>query len=178
MVAMQPGPGPGLGTGTGTGSGTGPVPTVSSPLGRVRNTFEFTVQAPQRLVAPLFGANRERVWAEDWDPLFIHPQPPGDEPGAVFTLLHGQRRATWITTIFEPERGHIQHVYVIPDVMTTLIDIRTTQPSVSSTSVRVTYERTALSQEMNEHVQQQGESDAGKGAEWKQAIDAFLAKGE
>jgi hypothetical protein len=144
----------------------------------VRNTFEFTVSAPHARVAPLFGANRERVWAEDWDPQFLYPQPAADRAGAVFTLRHGDRQATWITTIFEPENGHIQHVYVIPDAMATLIDIRISSLDSSSTHVSVTYERTALSSEANEHLRHFGQSDAASAPHWKKAIEAFLAKTE
>jgi hypothetical protein len=144
----------------------------------VRNTFEFTVGAPRAHVAPLFGANRERVWAEDWDPQFLHPQPAADRAGAVFTLQHGDRQATWITTVFEPEAGRIQHVYVIPDAMATLIDIRIASPDSSSTHVVVTYERTALSPGANARVRHLGDSDAASAPHWKKAIEAFLAKGE
>jgi hypothetical protein len=145
-------------------------------LSHVRNTFEFTVQAPQSRVAPLFGADRERVWAAGWDPQFIYPQPPADEAGAVFIVQHGDQRSTWITTIFEPAQGHIQHVHFIPEAMATLIDIRLSQPDPSTTHVSVTYERTALSAAFNEHVRHQGESDAASGPHWKQAIETFLAR--
>jgi hypothetical protein len=155
-----------------SGSGDGAAPV------HVRNTFDFTVRAAQSRVAPLFGADRERVWADGWDPRFLYPQPPADQPGAVFTVTHGAHTSTWVTTIFEPDQGHIQYVHFIPDAMVTLIDIRLSPPDPATTHVSVTYERTALSPATNEHVKEQGKSDAGSGPHWQQAIEAYLTKAE
>ncbi|HSM85029.1 MAG TPA: hypothetical protein VLT16_02700 [Candidatus Limnocylindrales bacterium] len=141
----------------------------------VSNSFEFRVHAPQSRVAPLFGAHRERLWAEGWDPQFVFPRPPADRAGAVFSIHHGGHTSTWVTTIFDPGKGHIQHVYFIPDVMTTLIDIQLSQRG-TVTRVRVRYERTALSPESNAVVRRQGEQDAKSGPEWQQAIARCLAK--
>jgi hypothetical protein len=148
----------------------------STPLLHVRNSFAFTIGAPPAVVAPLFGAQRERAWAEGWDPQFLYPQPPEDEAGVVFTTKHGQHSSTWITTVFEPEKGHIQHVYFIPDAMVTLIDIRTAPSGAYSTHVEVTYERTALSPELNDHVRKQGSSDSRSADHWRAAIEDCLKK--
>jgi hypothetical protein len=40
-----------------------------------RTEFNFTVHFPYDVVFPLFGARRERLWAEGWNPQFLHPQP-------------------------------------------------------------------------------------------------------
>ncbi len=58
-----------------------------SPVIRVENSFELSVQGPFARVVPLFGAWEERAWAgEDWTPAFLYPQPARDEQGEVFTL--------------------------------------------------------------------------------------------
>jgi hypothetical protein len=41
--------------------------------------------------------------------------------------------------------------------------------------VHVTYARTALTAEGNEHVAQMTEGDKSAGKDWQQAIDAYLA---
>jgi len=150
-----------------------PAPTQ---LLHVRNSFGFAVNAPPSVVAPLFGAHRERAWAEGWDPQFLYPQPPEDKAGVVFTVKRGQHTSTWITSVFEPEEGHIQHVYFIPDAMVTLIDIRLVPSGASGTRVEVTYERTALSLELNDHVQEQGGSDSRSASHWQAAIEDCLKK--
>jgi hypothetical protein len=83
-------------------------PTVS-PL-HVSNTFEFDVRESQKQVAPLFGANRERVWAEGWDPQFVYPQPAEDRQGSVFHVSKRNHESTWITTILDLERAHSARV--------------------------------------------------------------------
>jgi hypothetical protein len=147
-----------------------------APLLHVRNSFAFTIDAPPAVVAPLFGAQRERAWAEGWDPQFLYPQPPEDKWGVVFTVTHGRHSSTWITTVFEPEKGHIQHVYFIPDTMVTLIDIHLAPSGASGTRVEVIYERTALSPELNDHVQEQGRADSRSADHWRAAIEDCLKK--
>jgi hypothetical protein len=76
--------------------------TSSQPAAHVKNRFTFTVNAPLRQAAPLFGPEGERAWAgDDWNPEFVFPVPAQDIEGAVFTLRHGERRAVWVNTIFD-----------------------------------------------------------------------------
>lgn len=146
-------------------------------LAHVRTEFEFTVHAPYKTVAPLFGAKAERVWASDnWNPQFLHPQPARDVEGAVFQVSRGQHQATWINTVFDLNLGHVQYVYVIPDGMATLINIYITQKDLENTKVQVAYERTALNSAANEHVHKASESDRGGGKEWGDDIAKYLAK--
>jgi hypothetical protein len=149
----------------------------AEPMLHVRTEFEFTVHAPYKTVAPLFGAEAERVWASDhWNPLFLHPQPARDIEGAVFQVSRGQHQATWVNTAFDLNLGHVQYVYVIPDVMATLIDIHVTQPNAENTKVNVAYERTALNSAANEHVRESGEDDRNSSKAWGDDIAKYLAK--
>lgn len=61
-----------------------------------QNDFSFVAQAPMGVAAPLFGANRERVWAPDWNPVFLWPRDVADQPGMVFTVDHGDNIAVWV----------------------------------------------------------------------------------
>jgi len=143
----------------------------------VRNEFEFTVHAPYQVAAPLFGPQGERAWADGhWDPHFLYPQPAQDIQGAVFTLRHGHRYAYWINTSFDMEARHVQYVYVIPDAMIVLIDVRFSELDPGNTKVNVAYERTALDPKANEHVKELGDSDRESGKEWATAINDYLAK--
>lgn len=153
------------------------APATSAALTHLSNSFEFTVHASPNVVAPLFGAHLERVWAEGWNPQFVYPDPPQDTAGAVFTVNHGGLTSTWITTIFDPANGHVQYAYFIPGAMVTMIDIRVA-PSASDkdTHVKVAYERTALSAEANDHVRQLGDSDRQSAGHWQTAIEGYLKK--
>jgi len=153
---------------------------ASGPLYHVRTEFEFTVQAPYSVAAPLFGPEGERAWASDsWNPHFVYPQPARDVEGAVFQVSHGHRHSTWVNTAFDLENGHIQYVYIIPEMMVTVIDLNlsklsASKPSAESTHVRVAYERTALSADLNEHVREFGEADRKNGKVWGEDIERYL----
>jgi hypothetical protein len=143
----------------------------------VRNEFEFTAHAPYQNVAPLFGAEGERAWSgSHWDPHFLYPQPAADIQGAVFTIRHGHRQAYWINTSFDKSARHFQYVYVIPDAMVVLIDVRFLEIDAANTKVNVVYERTALEADANEHVRELGNQDRQGAKEWGTAINDYLAK--
>jgi len=146
------------------------------PVAHVRNEFEFTVHAPYQIAAPLFGPERERGWDGRWDPHFLYPQPAQDIQGAVFTIRHGHRHAYWVNTSLDVDARHFQYVYVIPEAMVVLIDIRFSEPDASNTRVNVAYERTALNPGANEHVRELGDADRQSGKEWARAINDYLAK--
>jgi hypothetical protein len=147
------------------------------PVTHVRNEFSFTVQAPYRVTAPLFGPEGERAWAGGhWDPHFLYPQPAQDTAGAVFTIQHGHHHAYWVNTAFDIDARHFQYVYVMPDVMATLIDVRFSEIDSANTRVNVAYERTALNPDANQHVLEAGNSDRKNGEEWGTAINDYLAK--
>jgi hypothetical protein len=143
----------------------------------VRNEFEFTARAPYQVLAPLFGAEGERAWSGgNWDPHFLYPQPAEDIQGAVFTIHHGHRQAYWINTSFDKSARHFQYVYVIPEAMVVLIDVRFSEVDAANTKVNVAYERTALDPGANAHVQELGNADRQGGREWGTAVNDYLAK--
>ena len=143
---------------------------------RERSEFQFVAHAPYPQVFPLFGAEKERVWAgKEWDPTFVYPKQANDVPGAVFTVRHGHATdVPWVNTAFDPQGGHVQYVYVVPDVMTTLIDIHVAAQDAQSTKVDVVYERTALTARGDERVRHMAESDRKAGLEWASQIDGYL----
>src|SRR5262245_28644521 len=112
-------------------------------LVHTEEAFEFTADGPMAVVAPLFGADQERVWAPGWEPRFLHPSPAADAAGSVFLVGFGERDAVWVTTQFDLAAGRVQYVYVVPEVLATVITLRIT-PRGQRTHVAVTYERTAL----------------------------------
>jgi hypothetical protein len=81
----------------------------------------------------------------------------------------------WVNTVFDPHSGHVQYVYFVPDVMTTLIDIHLTQQDPENTKVNVIYERTALTAGGDERVRRMAERDRGNGPEWGEQINHYLA---
>jgi hypothetical protein len=146
------------------------------PRLHVTASFDLLVHASYSATMPLFGSDGERAWAgKHWNPSFIYPQQAGDIEGSVFTVQHGTMRAVWVTTLFDVNAGRIQYAYFLPDLMVTVIDLRFDRVSADSTSVHVTYTRTALTPEGNQHVAAMNENDKNAGSEWQQQIDAYLA---
>src|SRR3954463_12159802 len=144
---------------------------------RERAQFEFIAHGPYAQVFPLFGAEKERVWAgKEWDPTFVYPKPANDVEGAVFTVKHGHATTVpWVNTAFDQQSGHVQYVYLIPDTLTTLIDIHIAPQDAQNTKVDVVYERTALTAGGDERVRRMAEQDRRAGREWSEQINGYLA---
>ena len=119
------------------------APTNSARV-HAEEKFSFTVHAPIDQVGPLFGADKERAWAPKWNPQFVHPSPAADVPGMVFTVAHHNLQAAWVNTDFDLVNGRVQYVYVIPEIMVTVITLKL-KPDGNQTHVEVEYDRTALS---------------------------------
>lgn len=147
----------------------------NAPLVHTETKFEFTANGPMDKVAPLMGADRERVWAPGWNPEFIFPEPAADQQGMVFTVAHGPFRVPWVNTEFDLKSGRVQYVYVIPDTLATVITIRMA-PEGANTRVNVEYDRTALSAGANDHVRKLAENDSKSGPEWEGQINGWLGK--
>ena len=137
--------------------------------------FEFEVKAPIELVAPLFGAEKERSWSPGWDPVFLWPSNAHDREGMIFKVAHGHNSAIWLNTIFDTVMGRIQYVYILPDTLVTLINIKMRKQE-GSTCVSVEYDRTSLNQVANDTVHQMAEHDASLGSVWERRINEYLDK--
>jgi hypothetical protein len=138
-----------------------------------REQFEFIADAPLDVAWPLFGADAERAWAPDWDPTFIWPAAATDVEGMVFKVVQGDRTAVWVNTALDRLANRIQYVYVIPDLVVTVITLRLRQWG-PATHVAVTYERTALADAASEAVKQMAARDKISGPEWAQQINNHL----
>ena len=148
--------------------------TTASPA-HVSNSFHFVVQAPFSRTAALFGPEGERCWAgEHWNSDFLYPQPAKDVQGAVFTVQHGPYKSVWVNMVFDRANGRMQYVSFVPDKFVFTVEVQLTVVNSVTTSVEVTYTRTALDPMMNEEVQAQGIGDRGSAAHWQKAIESCL----
>ena len=148
---------------------------AQGPLAHAKSEFTFTLRAPESVAFPLFGPEGERPWAGPHrNPQFIYPLPAKDIEGAVFRVHHGHHSATWVNTAFDAEAGHAAYVYVIDGKLTTRINVQLTPVDAATTSVRVMYERTALSPSVNRDIAEMAQADSKMGPEWEQAIAEYL----
>jgi hypothetical protein len=146
---------------------------VSSEPLHTREQFDFVTHAPLEVAWPLFGAEGERAWAPGWNPAFVWPVAPVDQEGMVFKVSHGDKTAVWVNTALDPVSNRIQYVYVIPDIMVTVISLRLASTG-RSTHVEVIYERTALGDSANELVREMAQRDKVAGEEWSRQIHLYL----
>jgi hypothetical protein len=154
-----------------------PEMAMTDSPAHVSNSFAFTIDAPMKEAAPLFGPEGERAWAgDDWNPQFVFPVPARDVEGAVFTMRHGEHTAVWINTLFDLDAGRMQYVYVLGDLLVTKIDVRLHTIDAAHTKVDVTYTRTALRPEANDHVAAMGKHDREQGRVWERSIEAYLQR--
>jgi hypothetical protein len=148
--------------------------SMTQPV-HVSNSFHFLVRAPLVRAATLFGPEGERCWAGPrWNPEFLYPQPGKDVQGAVFTIQHGPHKSVWVNTVFDSVAGRMQYVALVPETVVSTVDVRLTAVDPSSTSVEVTYARTALDVAANDEVAALGKRDSESGPEWQQAIEKCL----
>ena len=150
---------------------------TGKPRQPVRTNQSFAFVANGRLpdVFPLFGAERERLWAPGWEPHFLWPSVPNDVAGMVFEVARGDRFSTWVNTVFDSATGRVQYVYVISQVVATVITIEL-RPQGDTTKVVVRYDRTSLSPESDAEVKAMAEHDRAAGPEWAAQINAYLAR--
>ncbi|HEV7357946.1 MAG TPA: hypothetical protein VGN99_08105 [Steroidobacteraceae bacterium] len=138
--------------------------------------FAFTANAPLDVTWPLFGADKERVWAPDWNPVFVWPKNALDQEGMVFKVPRGDKTAVWVNTALDRAANRLQYVYVLADVMVTVITLQLA-PIAQGTHVTVTYSRTALEVAANDLVREMANQDRGAGGEWALQINTYLLKG-
>ena len=146
-----------------------------SGLLHTREQFSLVANAPFEIAWPLFGADRERAWAPDWEPVFLWPEKAFDKEGMVFIIRQGTKNAVWVNTVFDPTAKRIQYVYIIPDVVVTVITLPLT-PAMETTSIDVVYERTALVAAANEIVKDMAMRDRVAGSDWSRQINAHLSQ--
>lgn len=92
----------------------------------------------------------------------------------VFNIAHGDKTAIWVATSFDPAvKNRVQYVYVIPDVVATVITLKLS-PSGQTTQVAVTYQRTALTPLAVETVRNMAAHDKVSGPLWAEQINDYL----
>jgi hypothetical protein len=68
-----------------------------------------------------------------------------------------------VNTLFDLSGGRMQYVYVLGDLLVTTIDVHLHAIDATRTKVDVTYVRTALRPEANEHVSSMGSTTKNRG---------------
>lgn len=148
------------------------------PLQQQAQSFTITLEGSVAEITPLFGPVREREWAPDWAPHFIHPAQGGQEEGAVFTTTsaNGQERL-WLLTTYNVEHGEVEYVVITPGFTANQIKIQITSDGEKQSKATITYRHSALAPEGNEEVRKLSPDWAAhQRVHWESAINSVLKK--
>lgn len=130
------------------------------------------------VVFPLFGPDREREWAEGWEPEALYPEVVAAREGTVFSTRHGGAEAVWVVNRYDEVERVVEYTTFRHEERVTRIrasveeDVEREGWSVA----RVTYAVTALSERgvhMLEHFSEGNYDEMMK--EWERAINHKLA---
>ena len=133
------------------------------------------------VVFPLFGPDREREWAEGWEPEPLYPGDVRAKEGAVFRTRHGGGEAVWVVNRYDAQGRVVEYTTFRHEERVTRIRVSVeADPERDGWSVaQVTYALTALSDRGAHHLAQFSEGHYGEMmAEWEQAINGALASSE
>lgn len=133
-----------------------------------------TVPLPAADAMKLFTPEGERLWAPGWDPSYPDPERT-EGVGAVFVTEHGGRRTTWVMT--ERSSDAVAYARVAANATAGTVEVRVVDASPTRTTVRVTYDLTALSAGAVAELTRFAENYEHEMAEWTQQIAELLNPG-
>jgi hypothetical protein len=150
---------------------------ASTGLLQEARSFTFDLPAAVADATPLFGPVREREWAPEWAPRFLHPVVPAQRDGAVFTTVGHDRTRLWVLTEYDPSAGRLVYLVTDPGFLVTEIKIAVVATGDRTSRATVTYRRSALTDRANEQVRALTADWAAEQAHhWGTAIAAALKR--
>ena len=127
--------------------------------------------APAQAIA-YFTPEGERAWADDWDPVYVHPAAGATEEGMVFTTAAGGEATLWLLTKYEPGAGRAEYARITPGSRIAVVKVRC-EAEGAQTRVTVSYTMTGLSDSGNQYVR---EMSARRFADYIDTWPASIAK--
>ena len=99
----------------------------------------------------LFTAPGERLWIEDWDPVFPGGG-DGREKGSVWITGVGSSKAYWVVADYDADALHARYARVAPLTHAGMVEVSARPCGARATEVEVTYRLTALTDDGNRHL--------------------------
>lgn len=146
---------------------------------KISRTESIVLNGNVSRVFPLFGAFKEKKWAEGWNPTPIYVSADTIEEGTTFkTKSHGfgEPEYIWRINKYEPQKNLIQYLVFSPNRYWT-ITVKCTSISDHKTSAEITYTfigLNVLGNHLDEHFLDKMYEHRLK--DWEQAINVFLSK--
>jgi hypothetical protein len=128
--------------------------------------------APKRAFG-MFTPLGERVWAQGWDPQFLHPVDGEACEGSVFITRAGGRETIWTTIAHDPPR-RAAYARVTPGLHAVIVEVRLRPAEGDATLVDVSYAFTALTSAGNDAVAEMVDGFGGWMEEWETSTNRAL----
>ncbi len=132
-------------------------------------------------VFPLFGPDREREWAEGWEPEAVWPGAVMAQEGAVFRTQHGAMEAVWVVSRFDAGERVVEYTTFRHEDRVTRITIQVEADAGHEgwSVAQVTYALTALSGRGAIHMSHFSDEHYREiMQEWERDINAVLARSD
>jgi hypothetical protein len=116
----------------------------------VERSHAFVLDLPMERAFRLFEPEGERLWAQGWDPEYLHPAGvAAARPGVVFRTRHGGEETVWMVLRHDPAAGLVEYMRATPGSRMGTVLVQCSPLAASRTRVSVQYALTALSEAGN-----------------------------
>jgi len=137
---------------------------------------DFVLGLPLARAFPLFEPEGEKLWAEGWEPRYLHPADGRAARGMVFTTDHGGEHTIWTMVRHEPAAGLVEYVRCTPGSRMGRVLVQCASLDAARTRVNVIYALTGLTEAGNARIR---ELDAAHYRAfidgWSKSIEAALS---
>ncbi len=116
----------------------------------VERSGEIVLPLPLGHVFPLFSPEGERAWIQGWDPVYLHPDHPSNNPGTLFRTTHNNEETLWLVLRYEPSQATAHYGRFSPGSRVGTVQVHCLEEAPSRTRVAITYALTAIAPAGNE----------------------------
>ncbi len=149
---------------------------------RISKTSRITLRAPLRLVFPLFGPIKEKLWVEGWNPEIVFLDAEEIAEHMIFRTpprFEKEPPYTWILSKHAPEQALVEDTVFTLERLWTITVKCEEEAAAQSTLTEITYTYTGLSEQgnaLNEKALHAMYANDLK--DWEEAINHYLKTGE
>lgn len=93
----------------------------------------------------MFSPEGERAWIPTWDPAYLHPDHPSNDPGTLFRTTHGDEETLWLVLTYSPSEATARYARFSPGSRVGTVQVRCHEEAPARTRVSVSYSLTGIS---------------------------------
>jgi hypothetical protein len=147
---------------------------------RITRSYEQTIYADPSQVFELICPVREAEWLDGWDYRLIYSESGLAEKGCVFISRQpGENDTIWLITKRDAEKKEIEFARLTPESRIARLVVAVKQKETDISSVRITYEFTALCEEGNRFLTEFTEEKFSEAMKfWENSMNYYLQTGK